>query len=252
MTLEPTDCALVIPTRNAGKSWQAWLQAFQQQDFIPGYRIIIDSSSKDATPALARQYGFHVHSIRPEDFDHAATRNIGLNLANNASRIVFMSQDAIFAKSDSLRNLYAALNEPAIGAAYGRQLPYPDADPVTTLQRQYSYGPISARRSVEDIPKLGIRAALLSNAFAVYKRQALESIHGFYRNTICCEDLIAGGRLLFNGWDLYYAANAEVYHSHDYNWVQEFRRTFDIGVSYAREPWLRQKFGHAENEGRIY
>lgn len=51
------------------------------------------------------------------------------------------------------------------------------------------------------------------------------------------------------GWTVAYQADAQVYHSHDYNYLQEFRRYFDIGVLHAREFWMLDAFGKPEGEG---
>jgi rhamnosyltransferase len=55
--------------------------------------------------------------------------------------------------------------------------------------------------------------------------------------------------LLKSGCKVAYAADACVYHSHDYSLWQEFERYFDMGVFHAREPWIRREFGGAEGEG---
>ncbi|MCR1763904.1 glycosyltransferase family 2 protein, partial [Pseudomonas aeruginosa] len=54
------------------------------------------------------------------------------------------------------------------------------------------------------------------------------------------------------GYAVRYAASAEVYHSHDYRLLEEFRRYFDIGVFYGRERWIRAAFGGAGGEGKRY
>ncbi len=59
-------------------------------------------------------------------------------------------------------------------------------------------------------------------------------------------------RLLQAGYAVRYAASAEVYHSHDYRLLEEFRRYFDIGVFYGRERWIRAAFGGAGGEGKRY
>ena len=40
-----------------------------------------------------------------------------------------------------------------------------------------------------------------------------------------------------------------MYHSHNYSFVEEFRRYFDIGVLHQREHWLIEWLGKAEGEG---
>ena len=55
--------------------------------------------------------------------------------------------------------------------------------------------------------------------------------------------------MLLSGWKIAYCADAEVYHSHDYTIMEEFRRYFDTGVFHSRESWLLAKFGSPEGEG---
>ena len=42
------------------------------------------------------------------------------------------------------------------------------------------------------------------------------------------------------------------YHSHNYTWIQEFKRSFDIGVLHSTEQWLIDTFGRAEGHGFGY
>jgi rhamnosyltransferase len=49
-----------------------------------------------------------------------------------------------------------------------------------------------------------------------------------------------------------YVAEAEVYHSHNYSLVEDFRRAFDIGVMHKSQSWLLAAFGHAEGIGGRY
>jgi len=66
------------------------------------------------------------------------------------------------------------------------------------------------------------------------------------------EDTCSVGRLLLKGYKIYYAAAAGVYHSHNYSCMQEFRRSFDIGVLHTREKWLLDTFGGAVGHGFNY
>ncbi|MFE0678513.1 hypothetical protein ACFW26_34910, partial [Streptomyces sp. NPDC058867] len=43
-----------------------------------------------------------------------------------------------------------------------------------------------------------------------------------------------------------------VHHSHSYSIGEEFRRYFDVGVMHARAPWLLDRFGKAEGEGKRF
>lgn len=54
------------------------------------------------------------------------------------------------------------------------------------------------------------------------------------------------------GGSVCYVSDAAVYHSHNYDYSQEFRRSFDIGVLHTSEQWLLETFGNAEGVGRKY
>lgn len=53
---------------------------------------------------------------------------------------------------------------------------------------------------------------------------------GFPEDVIGSEDAYVAARMLLGGYAVRYATTAEVYHSHDYSVLEEFRRYFDIGV----------------------
>ena len=55
-----------------------------------------------------------------------------------------------------------------------------------------------------------------------------------------------------NDWKIFYAADAQVYHSHNYTAAQEFRRYVQIGKFHAQESWIRETFGSAEGAGKKF
>ncbi len=244
--------ALVVPTLNGGEVWERWLVAFSTQTLLPEFLLVMDSSSQDDTAALARAHGFEVHSIPRGDFDHGGTRQLAAEILEEAQIIIYMTQDAIPASPDALERLITAFEDPNVGAAYGRQLPRLGATPIEAHARLFNYPPVSEVRTLADIPRLGIRAAFMSDSFAAYRRAALMDVGGFPRRVILGEDTFVAAKMLLAGWKIAYRADAQVYHSHAYSPWQEFKRYFDIGVFHAREPWIRERFGEAEGEGWRY
>lgn len=240
--------ALVVPTFNAGLNWERWLEAFQSQTLKPPV-LIIDSSSTDQTVELATQAGFRVHSIKSEDFDHGATRQLGADLVPEAEVLVYMTQDAILEGSQALENLLAAFGNPKVGVAYGRQLPHKKAKPIGAHARLFNYPSVSEVRSKDDIFARGIKAAFNSDSFAAYRAAALREVGGFPQNSIVGEDNYVAAKMLLSDWKVAYVSEARVYHSHDYTWLQEAKRYFDIGVFHARASDLLSRFGGAEGEG---
>ena len=69
--------ALIIPTCDAGPLWQRVLAEIAAQRRQPDRKLLIDSASRDDTPALARTAGFEVLGIAQADFDQGGTRQLG-------------------------------------------------------------------------------------------------------------------------------------------------------------------------------
>lgn len=244
--------AVIVPTLNASLGWSRLVGALREQGVPPSRVFIVDSSSDDRTSELARREGFRVAEIEREAFNHGGTRQWAADWASEAEILVYLTQDAILASPDALRNLLAAFDDPLVGAAFGRQLPRPDAGPIESHARLFNYPGTSGVRSLRDRETLGFKTIFISNSFAAYRRSALTAIGGFPATTIFGEDTMVAGRMLLAGWKIAYVADALAYHSHSYTWRQEFRRYFDIGVLHARESWLLREFGRASGEGRRF
>lgn len=240
---------LIVPTLNAGRLWESWLKAFEQQTRKPDRLLVIDSSSSDATIALARAHGFDAQVISKPEFNHGGTRQSGVNMLPETDIIVFMTQDALLAKPDAIERLLAAFIDERVGAAYGRQLPHRGAGPIASHARLFNYPAESQLRCMEDRARFGIKTAFISNSFAAYRRNALMQAGGFPVDTIMNEDTYVAGKMLVSGWKIAYCADAQVRHSHDYGFLDEFKRYFDIGVFHSHTSWLQQTFGGASGEG---
>lgn len=245
------ESSVIIPTLNAEASISTLLLSLKKQ-IVPYEIIIIDSSSTDTTIELARSFGATVLVIPKESFDHGSTRTLAAKEASG-DILVYITQDAIPVKELSIENLIKPFHDDEkVGAAYGRQLPRLGAGPVEAHARFFNYPPISQVKTMSDSSKLGIKTAFISNSFAAYRRTALLSVGGFPSNTILSEDTYVAAKMLLADWKIAYCAEAQVYHSHNYGFIEEFKRYFDIGVFHVREPWIRQAFGQAEGEGMRY
>jgi rhamnosyltransferase len=240
---------LVVPTLNAGSLWESWLKAFEQQTLKPDCLLVIDSSSSDGTVALARAQGFDAQVIPKLEFNHGGTRQLGVNVLSAVDIIVLLTQDALLASPDAIERLLAAFADEQVGAAYGRQLPHRKAGPIASHARLFNYPAESQLRGLEDRTRFGIKTVFISNSFAAYRRNALMQVGGFPIDTIMNEDTYVAGKMLVSGWKIAYCADAPVYHSHDYSFLDEFKRYFDIGVFHTNTSWLQQTFGGASGEG---
>lgn len=233
------------------RSFLVSLRRSVQTQSLPHLRVLLLDSSPE--PIREEEWPLsRVCRVDPHTFDHGGTRCLATQLLDDSDVLFFITQDASFAHPGTLQTLVDAFAHAQVGAAFGRQLPRPGAGGIEVHARSFNYSAESQFKSASDIHTLGIKTAFISNSFAAYRRSALEAIGGFPERCIVSEDTYVAAKMLLAGWKIAYCADAQVYHSHDYNWRQEFQRYFDIGVFHAREPWVRENFGGAEGEGRRF
>lgn len=219
--------SVVIPTYQAEKHLPRCLPPLLNSPLKPKI-LIIDSSSSDATPQIAKQFGVELLSIPKSSFNHGATREYGRKrLATDIC--VMVSQDAYASNNFVLEKLLTPLLKKKAALAYARQIPHAHASPIEKYARSFNYPATSQLRSLDDAYTLGIYTFFASNAFCAYDNALLDSIGGF-AHTMMGEDAIACARLLRQGYKVAYVAEAEVYHSHNHSLYEEFSRHIAIGT----------------------
>lgn len=241
--------ACIIPTFNGGPVWAKCIDSIYKQSIKVDIVYVVDSSSSDNTIKIAQSYGCYVTNIVSTEFNHGGTRNMAAkNLAEN-DILIFLTQDSILVNPDALMQLITPFVDPDVSAVCGRQLPHDNANPLATHARLFNYSAESCVKSIEVIPRLGIKTAFMSNSFAAYRTKVFFELGGFPENTILAEDMYLTAKMIKAGYKVAYCAEAAVKHSHNYTPWQEFQRYFDIGVFHASEPWIREEFGGAGGEG---
>lgn len=190
--------------------------------------VVVDSSSHDGTVELAEQFGVETLTIPKSMFNHGLTRELARKTLNT-DIIVMVTPDA-YAKNNALEVLLDPLFKNEASLAYARQIPHAGAKIWEAFPRYFNYPAESNVRSIKDVDKYGVYTFFFSDSFGAYKNLALEEIGGFER-VLTGEDTVACAKLLLKGHKVAYVADAEVYHSHDYSLIQEFRRHFDTGFA---------------------
>lgn len=239
---------VIIPTYRPGKEFRLLLERLKQQSVPVRRVVIINTEKKFWDSRWEQEFPFtEVHHIKKEEFDHGGTRRKAAELTD-AEIMVFMTQDALPADRDLIRNLTSPLKEPATAAAYARQLPNASCSLVERYTRSFNYPDKSSVKSREDLPVYGIKTFFCSNVCAAYRKDVYESLGGFTGHTIFNEDMIYASAVIQHGYRIAYAADAKVIHSHNYTCMQQFRRNFDLGVSQAEYPEVFQT-ASSESEG---
>lgn len=226
------------------------LKRQEKQDF--DVYIIDSGSDMDLYASHLEGLSWQIVQTTPQKFNHGGTRAEAAQANAGYPFLIYMTQDAVPADAKALGNLLAVFQDPDVGCAYGRQLPNPDAGILGAHARLFNYPAQSQVKTLADAKRLGIKAAFISDTFAAYRTKALAAVGGFPKEVILSEDTYVAARMLLAGWKSVYCAEAQVYHSHDYTICQEFHRYFDTGVFHAHEPWIRERFGQAEGEGKKF
>ena len=244
-------CVLIIPVFNPDEKLVKNIEILKKQNNILLETLIIDSGSNHQYEKNCDK-DIKVMKIPCQDFDHGGTRQWGISLYPNVDVYVFITQDAILSNVDAIAKLVNVFCDENVGAVYGRQIPHINANMFAKIAREINYKNKSYIYSFGDKDKYGIKTCFMSNSFAAYRKNAMEDVGGFPRDTILSEDMYVAAKMLVKGWKIGYVADACVYHSHNYTVWQEFKRYFDIGVFHSRERWIRNIFGEAEGEGKKY
>lgn len=243
---------IIIPTLNAGEEVRKLFESIQMQKEVDLKVLIIDSESTDKTTEIAKLYGYDIRKIKAEEYGHGTTRQLGIDLCPEADFIIFLTQDVILTNEYSVQTLLKCFKEEKVGCAYGRQLPHKNANVLAAHARLFNYPEKSKKKSIKDIEDMGLKTVFISNSFAAYRKKALRDIGGFPKHVNFSEDTYVAAKMLLKKWEVYYCAEAKVYHSHNYTIIEEYRRYFEIGMFHGREKWIREVFGKTEKEGRKF
>jgi rhamnosyltransferase len=220
--------SVVVPVRDGGPLFRYLAGSLQRSVQLHGIEVIvIDSGSTDDTVAVAEAAGFHVHRIAPQDFGHGRTRNLGAQLATG-DIVCFLTDDVLPCTPDWPQLLAAALADPTVAGAYGRQVPR-DASTMEMFFVAMNYPAHRLRFDPQPgghHPRPG--RVLFSNAFSAVRRETLMRIP-FPDEIGYSEDLVWAHRALAAGYSIVYEPRAEALHAHHYTMRSLFRRTYLVG-----------------------
>lgn len=231
-----TKIDVIIPTYRPGKEFGELLRRLEEQEYPPDKIIVMNTGKQYWDAEWERCSILEVHHLEQKEFDHGGTRKKAAGFSK-ADIMVFMTQDALPADKKLLTALIRPILEnKKIGAAYARQLPKEECRFLERYTRSFNYPQESSVKTEADIGRYGIKTYFCSNVCAAYERKTYMKMGGFVDRAIFNEDMIYAGGMVKAGYGIAYAADARVYHSHNYSARQQFHRNFDLGVSQAEHP----------------
>jgi rhamnosyltransferase len=228
------EVSIVIPTFNGGPEFRALLDGIcaQEGDFELKL-VVVDSGSTDGTVELARRYGATVHQIPKSEFNHGATRNLGISLARG-EYVALTVQDATPVDERWLAAMVENLErDEQVAGVYSRQIARKDASPLTrALVNSLALASLERREQFVDDPKRygkmpprkRRRLATFDDVSSCLRRSVWEEMP--YEKTNFGEDLRWGKRVVEAGYKIVYEPRSAVIHSHERGVMYDLRRYY--------------------------
>ncbi len=240
---------ILIPTLNAATIIDKQLSKFTNISEDINI-LIVDSSSNDETLDIVKLYKNDYLLIKRDEFNHATIRNYVIKY--QADFYLFLTQDALPVDKYLVENLLKPFNDEEIVISYARQIPYENADATEIFARETNYSAASMIKSQDSLTTLGIKTFFSSNSCAMYRASYFKEVGGFKEGLIMNEDMEFAARAIIDGKKVAYCADAKVWHSHQYNAKDIFKRYFDIGVFFKTNNWILKevnKYSSTESTG---
>lgn len=238
---------LIIPTYLPDQKLDLLLERIRKQSIQPNRILLLNTTitgKEDIVDAYIEKFGVEVYQIAQKEFDHGGTRAYGASLSS-ADYVMFMTQDAVPVDSHLIASLLQVFDEDEkISLCYARQIAGKHGDILEKYTREFNYPDRDIVKSKEDLESMGVKAFFCSDVCAVYKKEIYDELGGFVKRTIFAEDAIMGYHMIQEGYKIKYVKDAKVVHSHNYTYMQQLRRNFDVGVAHQE---YKEIFGSVQS-----
>jgi rhamnosyltransferase len=226
-------CSLVIPTKNGGLLFHQAMDALKKQSiWTQTELIVIDSGSLDDTVEVAKAAGAKVIEILPTEFNHGATRDLGISIAS-CELVILMVQDAVAEGTELLETILNSFQDAEVAGVYVRQRPKSDADLLT---KRNLNNWLTGRKDKEIRKMLSIEWYESLPPMEKYLFCNFDNVCSAVRKSVWLkqqfgavnfgEDIDWAERVLKMGYKIVYESSAVVVHSHDRPMSYEYKRTY--------------------------
>jgi rhamnosyltransferase len=222
--------SIIIPVRNGGFWLRETLTAIVNQTLFSQTEIIVlDSGSTDNTFEILKQFPVRVIHIKPEEFNHGETRNVGVREAKG-KYVVMTVQDAKAVNEYWLQNLLDGFINEKVAGVCGQQIVaqqkennpvewfYPISKPSIV---SYFFNDKKEFENLAAAEKKQICG--WDNVNACYNREILLKIP--FRKIEFAEDMYWAKDTIIFGFTIVYNTAASVYHYHQMTKEFAFKRS---------------------------
>ncbi len=226
------------------------MKALNEQTLYPRLEIIcIDSGSTDGTVELLKNYPVKIIEIKAGEFNHGATRNMGVQEAQGEF-VIMTVQDALPVDNKWVEKLLEGFTDETVAAVCGQQVVphHRDKNPAQWF-RPVSSGSVKKYRfsSADEFDALSPEEKKnicgWDDVTACYRKDILLKLP--FRKVIFAEDAIWAMDALRAGYAIVYNTFARVYHYHHETPEFAFKRS--LTVFYFRYKYFRYLPGQISN-----
>ncbi len=225
--------SIIIPVKNGISTIESCLKGIEKQSLYKQCEVlIIDSGSTDGTLEVLQNYKVKLFKIPPQEFNHGATRNYGISLAEG-ELVVMTVQDATPSNTLWLENMARHFIDPEVAGVCGQQVVphHPDKNPHRWFRPQSEGGYRKVQYpNQEDFlnltPENKKQACSWDDVTAMYRKTALLEIP--FQPVMFGEDMIWARDALLKGFSLIYDSTARVEHYHHHYPDYTYRRVLIV------------------------
>ncbi len=209
--------SIVYLTKNGGRLFDKSLAAvYSQKPNFDFEVIVVDSGSTDDTLEILKRYPVRQYSIPGDEFNFGLTRDFGFGLAKG-DILISLSQDAVPAGHDWLKNMIAPFEDGSVMAVQGLEIPPADQDIFFWEKYRLFYYTRECRRWLRRNDNIG-----LSFTCCAIRRSAwLEDPLGRVEMS---EDKLFQKRMSAKGYKIFLQRDARDYHSHMYRDIKSLAK----------------------------
>lgn len=205
--------------------------AMVRRQTVPVRLVNLDNASTDGTREVVEQYTDCLVEVPAGRYVPGRVLNEGMRHAES-ELVAFLNSDCTPLDEHWLERLLAAFTDDT-AAVFGRQLPRPGCWPIHARDTEDTYGD-------------GRRQASWRHCFSMASSAIRRSVWAempFDESLQYSEDIAWTWSVRQRGWQVRYAPESRVYHSHNYRLGQFYRRHYGEGraeaVIFDWRPWER-------------
>ena len=204
--------------------------AMVSRQTIPFELIFLDNESTDGTIREIEKYADRIVNVPRGTYVPGRVLNQGMEISHGEF-VVFLNSDCTPQNKWWLKNLLAGFTDDNVAAVFGRQIPRPDCHPIFAKDTEDTFGDGSRQKYWRHC---------FSMASSAIRRSVWEKIK-FDEEVQYSEDIDWTWRARQNGYEVRYAADSIVMHSHNYTLGQFYKRHYGEGraeaVIFDWSPW---------------